>query len=82
MSNDIKVCRAALARTAFNLMITTVGRFRNDLEESGDFGGVELDFLCHWSEANPTVRSEVMHVLLKSAQSASREEVVEEMKER
>ena len=42
----------------------------------------ELAFQCHRFEVNPTVRSEVMHVLLKSGQSISRERAVEEMKER
>ncbi|KAF3551675.1 hypothetical protein DY000_02008114 [Brassica cretica] len=35
-----------------------------------------------WFEFNPTVRSEVIHVLLKRGQSASPEEAAEEMKER
>ncbi|KAF2543323.1 hypothetical protein F2Q68_00029990 [Brassica cretica] len=42
----------------------------------------ELDFQCHRFEVNPTVRSEVMLVLLKSGQYASQEKAVEEMKER
>ncbi|KAF3529844.1 hypothetical protein DY000_02039430 [Brassica cretica] len=33
----------------------------------------ELAFQCHRSEVNPTVRSDAMHVLLKSGQSVSRE---------
>ncbi|KAF3522483.1 hypothetical protein F2Q69_00046102 [Brassica cretica] len=37
---------------------------------------------CHRYEVNPTVRSEVMPVVLKSGLSASREEAVEEVKER
>ncbi|KAF2615433.1 hypothetical protein F2Q70_00013603 [Brassica cretica] len=41
----------------------------------------EFDFQCHPFEVNPTVRSKVMPVLLKSGMSASREEAVEETKE-
>ncbi|KAF3502927.1 hypothetical protein F2Q69_00043238 [Brassica cretica] len=39
----------------------------------------ELAFQCHRLEVNPTVRSDVMPVLLKSGMSASRDKVVEEM---
>ena len=41
----------------------------------------ELDFQFHWFEVNQHPISEVMHVLLKSGQSASQEEAVEEMKD-
>ncbi|KAF3597458.1 hypothetical protein DY000_02021707 [Brassica cretica] len=41
----------------------------------------ELDFQCHRFEGNQHPISEVMLVLLKSGQSASREEAVEEMKD-
>ncbi|KAG5388809.1 hypothetical protein IGI04_030350, partial [Brassica rapa subsp. trilocularis] len=42
----------------------------------------ELYFQCHWFEVNQTVRSDVMAILLKNGQSASRKEAVKEMKER
>ncbi|KAF3603107.1 hypothetical protein F2Q69_00035178 [Brassica cretica] len=93
------------------------GRFRDDLEESGDFGvfwsllsaelyrrirclamdgdliivrlssccdkryRFELAFQCSRFEVNQHPVGEVMHVLLMSGQSASREEAVEEMKD-
>ncbi|WZY87919.1 hypothetical protein YC2023_044654 [Brassica napus] len=41
----------------------------------------ELDFLCHRFEVNQHHVAEVMPVLLKSGQSASQEEAVEEMKD-
>ncbi|KAF3589945.1 hypothetical protein F2Q69_00028481 [Brassica cretica] len=41
----------------------------------------ELSFQCHWFEVNQHPIAKVMFVLLKSGQSASREEVVEEMKD-
>ncbi|KAF2618488.1 hypothetical protein F2Q68_00039570 [Brassica cretica] len=41
----------------------------------------ELAFQCHRSEVNQHPVAEVMPVLLKSSQSASREEAVEEMKD-
>ena len=37
----------------------------------------ELAFQCHWFEVNQHPVAEVIHILLKSGQSASREEVVE-----
>ena len=40
----------------------------------------ELSFQCHRFEVNLHPVAEVMHVLLKSGQSASREEAIEEMK--
>ncbi|KAF2608707.1 hypothetical protein F2Q68_00043121 [Brassica cretica] len=46
------------------------------------FESFGLAFQFHQSEVNPTVRSEVMPILLKCGQSASREEAVKEMKER
>ena len=42
----------------------------------------DLVFQWHCFEVNPTVRSEVILIVLKSGQSASPEEAVEEMKER
>ncbi|KAF2530315.1 hypothetical protein F2Q70_00029277 [Brassica cretica] len=92
------------------------GKFRDDLEESGDFGVFwsllsaelhrrirylamygdlpavrlipsfytcyifELAFKCHRCEVNQHPVAEIMFVLLKSGQSVSREEAVEEMK--
>ncbi|KAF2534680.1 hypothetical protein F2Q70_00029814 [Brassica cretica] len=41
----------------------------------------ELDFQCHRFEGNQHHIADVMSVLLKSGQSASREEAVEEMKD-
>ncbi|KAF3523127.1 hypothetical protein F2Q69_00047778 [Brassica cretica] len=41
----------------------------------------ELDFQCHRFEVNQHHVADVMPVLLKSGQSASREEAVEEMKD-
>ncbi|KAG5375940.1 hypothetical protein IGI04_040536 [Brassica rapa subsp. trilocularis] len=91
--------------------------FRDDLEESGDFGVFwslfsaelhrrvrclamdgdilivrlsssfnisyifELPFQCHRFEVNQHPIADIMHVLLNSGQSASREEAVEEMKD-
>ncbi|KAF3573560.1 hypothetical protein F2Q69_00059212 [Brassica cretica] len=93
------------------------GRFRDDFEESGDFGVFwsllsaklhrrvrclamvgdlltvilsplfdtryisELSFQCHRFEVNQHPVPDVILVLLKSDQSASREKVVKEMKE-
>ncbi|KAF3507731.1 hypothetical protein F2Q69_00007641 [Brassica cretica] len=37
----------------------------------------ELSFQCHRFEVNPTVRSEVMHVLLRSGQSVLQERAVD-----
>ncbi|KAF3486294.1 hypothetical protein F2Q69_00052972 [Brassica cretica] len=45
------------------------------------FESYELDFQCHQFEGNQHPISEVMLVLLKSGQSVSREEAVEEMKD-
>ena len=42
----------------------------------------ELAFQCHRFQINQHHVAEVMHVLLKSGRSASREEAIEEMKER
>ncbi|KAF2582062.1 hypothetical protein F2Q68_00004696 [Brassica cretica] len=42
---------------------------------------VALDFQCLWFEVNQHPVADVMPVLLKSGQSASREEAVEEMKD-
>ncbi|KAF3569542.1 hypothetical protein DY000_02015984 [Brassica cretica] len=69
-------------------------RFRDDLEESGDFSvfwsllstelhrrSFEVDFECHRFEVNQHPVAEVMHVLLKSGQYALREEAVEEIKD-
>ncbi|KAG5410817.1 hypothetical protein IGI04_007136 [Brassica rapa subsp. trilocularis] len=38
----------------------------------------ELYFQYHWFEVNPTVRSEVIPILLESGTSALRDEAVEE----
>ena len=42
----------------------------------------ELAFQCHWFEVNQHPVAEVMHILLKSCQSASRGKAVEEMNNR
>nr|VDD50065.1 unnamed protein product [Brassica oleracea] len=41
----------------------------------------ELAFQCHWFEVNQHPVAEVIPMLLKNGQSASREEAVEEMKD-
>ncbi|KAF2587504.1 hypothetical protein F2Q70_00035716 [Brassica cretica] len=46
-----------------------------------DLSVTGLDFQCHKFEVNQHPSAEVIHVLLKSGQSASREEAVEEMKD-
>ncbi|KAF3537483.1 hypothetical protein F2Q69_00022401 [Brassica cretica] len=50
-------------------------------DSSNKSGSFELSFQCHRFEDNPHPVAEVMHVLLKRSQSASREEVVGELME-
>ncbi|KAF3576500.1 hypothetical protein DY000_02033649 [Brassica cretica] len=54
----------------------------DNLEESGDFGVFWSPFECTAAQTRQmsSYELEVMPVLLKSGQSASREEAVEEMK--
>ncbi|KAF3538402.1 hypothetical protein F2Q69_00022862 [Brassica cretica] len=73
LSNEVGIgeCQTRVAKL--------LARFRYVLEKYGY--RFELAFQCHRFEVNQHHVAEVMPVLLKSRQSASREEAVEEMKD-